>query len=128
MDTSDFTDHFLDLPLAQNGLIMARDDAGVVTNVPHTVTHHSPTGYEFGYGGSGPSDLALNALEAILRDIGYTGERVQCYAGTCYRIAWDLHMVFKWKFIAPIPRAGDIVPYAQLLAWVQQYLSTEATA
>ena len=32
-------------------------DRAVVTNVPHLVVHHSPNGYEFGYGGSGPADL-----------------------------------------------------------------------
>src|SRR5262245_32530261 len=31
---------------------------GVITNVPHLVVHHSPDGFEFGYGGSGPADLA----------------------------------------------------------------------
>lgn len=34
--------------------------SGIRTNVPRSIYRHSPTGYNFGYGGSGPADLALN--------------------------------------------------------------------
>ena len=34
----------------------------IMVNVPHEITRKSPTGFEWGYGGSGPSDLALNIL------------------------------------------------------------------
>jgi len=30
------------------------------------VVRHSPTGFEYGYGGSGPADLALSMLTAVL--------------------------------------------------------------
>lgn len=72
----------------ESGIILRRDDpeavGGIYTNVPHLVTHHSPSGYEFGYGGSGPADLALNICEIILNRIGYEGERTKCYAGDCW--------------------------------------------
>jgi hypothetical protein len=43
----------------------APEDAFVVTfNIP--CRHHSPTGMEFGYGGSGPADFALNILAIFI--------------------------------------------------------------
>lgn len=36
-------------------------------NLPHLVKH-SPTGFEYGYGGSGPSDLARSIIGDFLHD------------------------------------------------------------
>lgn len=36
--------------------------SGIKTNVQRTIYRHSPSGFNFGYGGSGPADLALNIL------------------------------------------------------------------
>ena len=52
--------------------------------------NHSPTGFEFGYGGSGPAQLAL----AILADC--CGDEV----------AVSFHQAFKWEVIARIPGPG----------------------
>ncbi len=52
--------------------------------------NHSPTGFEFGYGGSGPAQLAL----AILADC--CGDEV----------ALSFHQAFKWAVIARIPGPG----------------------
>ena len=46
---------------------LKRDPKGYATaNVPHAIVRHSPTGFEWGYGGSGPAELALNILAAIV--------------------------------------------------------------
>ena len=46
---------------------LKRDSQGYATaNVPHVIVRHSPTGFEWGYGGSGPAELALNILSAIV--------------------------------------------------------------
>jgi hypothetical protein len=51
--------------------------------------NHSPTGFEWGYCGSGPAQLAL----AILADhLGNNQEAV------------NLHQRFKWNVIAELPR------------------------
>ncbi len=34
------------------------------SNLPHTIDWHSPSGFEWGYSGSGPAELALNLLAA----------------------------------------------------------------
>src|SRR5687767_7716662 len=39
---------------------------GIRVNIPQAHTHHSPTGFEWGYGGSGPADLALNIAARFL--------------------------------------------------------------
>lgn len=49
------------------------------------VWNHSPDGFEVGYGGSGPAQLAL----AILLEAGLSDKR-----------AVRLHQPFKWTFIA----------------------------
>ena len=54
--------------------------------------NHSPTGFEWGYGGSGPAQLAL----AILADALDDDER-----------AARLHQEFKWRVIAPLPRDSE---------------------
>ncbi len=54
---------------------------------------HSPTGFEIGYGGSGPSDLAL----AILAD--WTGDPVaEVHAGRGR--AAEHYQQFKWVFLS----------------------------
>lgn len=51
--------------------------------------NHSPTGFEWGYGGSGPAQLAL----AILAD--HLGDDEQ---------AFNFHHRFKWAVIAELPK------------------------
>jgi hypothetical protein len=54
--------------------------------------NHSPTGFAWGYGGSGPAQLAL----AILADAYGDDE-----------IAQELYQDFKWAFIAHLPQDKD---------------------
>ena len=106
-----YEDRRVRIPLSQ-GVVVFRDAQGTVwTNVPHLCAHHSPTGFEFGYAGSGPADLALNVLEAVLRDRHHEGPRMQCYNGTCYQFVWNMHQVFKRLYIATIDQTlGGVVP------------------
>lgn len=53
--------------------------------------NHSPTGFEWGYGGSGPSQLALALLVDALGDPERAKENYQHY---------------KWQFVATFPTAG----------------------
>jgi hypothetical protein len=56
------------------------------------LVNHSPTGFEWGYGGSGPAQLALAILADCLGDD---------------ELADRLHQDFKFAVIAGIPRASD---------------------
>jgi hypothetical protein len=72
---------------------------------------HSPSGFSWGYGGSGPADLAL----CILLDMGLSD-----------RIAWQLHQSFKTAHIATLaqgkPWQLDDHQVADWLAGVGCYL------
>lgn len=113
-------DTFLSIPF-EKGITLSRQGRWLVeTNVPHLVTHHSPTGFEFGYAGSGPADLALNIVEMMLNRLGYEGHRTKCWQGTCFSLAYRLHQAFKVEFIASAPRGGIVIPYPLVEAWVLQ--------
>ena len=97
---------------------------GVVTNIPHLVTHHSPSGFEWGYGGSGPADLSLNICQLYLNITGYSGRKTKCFDGSCWELAWYLHQDFKRDFIAGVPRASSIViPFETIDNWFQMRMT-----
>lgn len=113
-----------DLPLSEDlfevGLVCKRaDDGRPRTNVPHHCIEHSPDGFEFGYEGSGPADLALNLVEAFLQRAGWNGERQQCWNGACFQLAYALHESLKWDLIAPLDRCGGSVPAERIWQWLE---------
>jgi len=67
---------------------------------------HSPDGFEWGYGGSGPADLALS----ILSDMGL-GEKE----------AFRLHQQFKADVIAGLKRDEFELAEAEVQAWIDAY-------
>ena len=113
-------------PLTQM-LVCKREGGETFTNVPHLVTHHSPTGFEWGYGGSGPADLALNVVEFTLRNIGFDGQTFDDVwdDSEIFRQSWAMHQSFKFEFIARIPKVGGTVPYALIEDWVRDHLQEE---
>lgn len=84
-----------------------------VTRYPlqHVVVH-SPTGFEYGYGGSGPADLALSILfdwRGVRPDLGQ----------------WDDHLAglaqaFKWEFIANADQLAPLeISDTQVFEWLR---------
>lgn len=51
--------------------------------------NHSPSGFEWGYGGSGPAQLAL----ALLADATGDDERAR-----------ERHQRFKWEYVGKLPK------------------------
>lgn len=86
-------------------IILRRINGYATANVPHIIKYHSPSGFEWGYGGSGPADLALNILYAI------TGNK---------EIAMRYHQKFKWEFIAGIPEEGGVIKKNEIIEWLQR--------
>ncbi len=77
------------------------DDSGYP--LPHLV-HHSPDGFEYGYGGSGPSDLARSIVGDFLSDRNPHP---------------DIYNPFKWKFIAGLKGEGPhIITDDQIDEWM----------
>ena len=85
--------------------IVCRREAGrvVVEGVPHEWVWHSPTGFEWGYGGSGLANPALNILLAA------TGDR---------NFAASHHQTFKWRFVADMPREGGMIRGSDVVEWI----------
>jgi hypothetical protein len=67
--------------------------------------NHSPTGLEWGYGGSGPSQLAW----CLLRECGLTKPQTEA-----------LYMRFKADVIANLPREGFTLTKKQVMDWVKK--------
>jgi len=70
--------------------------------------HHSPTGMEFSYAGSGPADAALN----MVLDLGYSRDE-----------AFAAHQSVKMKFVACLPREGGRVSKAAVEEFVDARLA-----
>jgi hypothetical protein len=79
-----------------------RDPDGTARmSCPHVV-RHSPTGPEWGYGGSGPADCARSILLAL------TDEATA-----------DAHyQAFKDEVVARVPESGALISRAAVLAWL----------
>lgn len=58
-------------------------------NARNDLSNHSPTGFEYGYGGSGPAQLALAILADVLGNDA---------------LALRHHQDFKWAYIADFGR------------------------
>ncbi|GAB5550264.1 MAG: hypothetical protein SangKO_100240 [Sandaracinaceae bacterium] len=72
-------------------------------SVPHAA-RHSPTGIEWGYGGSGPADLARSILLAIVDE----------------QAADALYQQFKHEVVAAVPETGGVLRAADIRAWVEK--------
>jgi len=70
----------------------------------HRLVYHSPDGFEWGYGGSGPSELALNILALFVPAPE----------------AWRLHHPFKDQFVATLPHPGGTILGSQIVDWIQK--------
>ena len=100
-------------------LYILRREAGAVSigrTVPPTrgifpvparldLANHSPTGFEFGYGGSGPSQSAL----AILADFTEDDQ-----------LALRRYQDFKWVFIAPIKGVRGEIRGEAIRDWLER--------
>lgn len=72
---------------------------GYTTTLKQRIVRHSPDGFQWGYGGSGPADLALN----LLFDYFLRTKRVEAR-----KLAIALYQAFKWTFIANAPKELNI--------------------
>jgi len=67
---------------------------GAPLNPRHDLHNHSPSGFEWGYGGSGPAQLALAILADHLQND---------------HLALELHQQFKWAVIANLSNSRWIL-------------------
>ena len=69
------------------------------------IWNHSPDGFAFGYGGSGPAQLAL----ALLLEFGLDDD-----------VAQKHHQDFKWAVIAKLPREDFEIDGEVVEAWIKE--------
>jgi hypothetical protein len=67
--------------------------------------NHSPTGFEWGYAGSGPAQLAL----AILADASGNDE-----------LALSLYQAFKSRIVTRMPESGWVIGQRRVLQWIEK--------
>jgi hypothetical protein len=99
------------------------DDEGRRSRLPH-VAYHSPTGFSWGYGGSGPADLALSILAHHL-GVTPTQANPNRTAWHYYaddhpaRLAFRLHQPFKWDIVARF-EVGDpwVLTTEEVAHWI----------
>lgn len=97
-----------------------RDNGVPKTNVPWEIKHHSPTGMEWGYAGSGPADFALNILNQFLPvhdDILST----TLHDGKVSLIAENLYQQFKFDFVAGMPQEGGFIDKEVIIEWLVKH-------
>jgi len=75
-------------------LVEIRDDETTRSYPLRHFVRHSPTGFEMGYGGSGPADLAYSILVHYFLSYKLTLDAAKEEASAHYQ-------AFKWQFIAP---------------------------
>ena len=82
------------------------------------VVHHSPGGYEWGYGGSGPSDLALSILcDFLEEDPQAVRESTRSLFARPTR-SFPLHLYLVRSHICRLPRWRWTLTGAELTAWL----------
>lgn len=130
----DFTDEPL-MPRLNSGarkVLLVRNNDKVYTNVPHLAVQHSPSGFEWGYAGSGPADLALNiCMWAYTQLEDVTGgalkdsdpDTIKVWGGQkVHRAVFEMYQDFKFQFIATMPREGGEIDTEKILKWVSTRL------
>ena len=76
------------------------------------IRNHSPTGFAWGYGGSGPAQLALSILLRVT-------DRAE---------AERFYQAFKWECIAVLPEAGFSMPVRAVRDWLDRTRAGEQGA
>lgn len=97
--------------------VYVEDDHGRVPLRHHVV--HSPTGFECGYGGSGPADLARCILIDYYGFSADIGSRRDLVLPVSYQD-------FKFAVVAKLPRDEDwTITVAEVEAWVESQRVTD---
>lgn len=85
------------------GPIVEKDGKVLSPEASLKVWNHSPDGFEWGYGGSGPAQLAL----ALLLDVTLDPE-----------LASRLHQPFKWAYVAKWGKTRWSITSEDIREWI----------
>ena len=87
-------------------IVCKRLNGTPTVNIEQSTIFHSPDGFEWGYSGSGPADLALNILLRF----------------TTRENAFALHQSFKVDFISGMNKDGGVITEGEIVAWLENKL------
>ena len=107
--------------LIEGVLCWRASDGTARSSIPQRHVHYAPKGFDWGFGGSGPADLALNVLARFLplaADATGVGLRD---GSSVSEAAWALHQAFKYDLIATLPRAGGHITAKTIRAWITRH-------
>jgi len=100
--------------------VAVREGDQTVRELRH-VEAHSPDGFEWGYGGSGPADLALSILADYFEERVAAEELGQGNFEKIVKIrSWAYHQAFKWDFIADAKRDGWEISEEAVDQWLER--------
>lgn len=88
------------------------DGNGKLLDPRFDLERHSPAGFEWGYGGSGPAQLALAILAEITQDD---------------QVALGLYQDFKWQLVSGIQNDEWILFEDNVWSWIRNYKLHRAT-
>lgn len=94
------------------------------TNVERRV---SGGGHEWGYLGSGPSNLALDILAALVPAGADGMPSVDAPGGACSATAWRLRHPFKEQVLARLPYEGGVIDASRIWEWMASAFSEEGS-
>jgi len=85
------------------------EDGKANVNIEHKIIRHSSDGFEWGYGDSGPAELALNIMhEYFVKDI-----------------AERFYQDSKIDFIAKLPREGGTIVHQDVVHWLYKKMNKD---
>jgi hypothetical protein len=99
-------------------------------SVAHVLLHSKDI--EWGYGGSGPADLALSILSHYLRGLlaeiyGDADQASPSSQHDAYLAARNLHQAFKWHYVARFEHGRWVLPAAEVRGWLRDMTRDLAT-
>ena len=95
-------------------------DEGGATPLNH-VAVHSPDGFEYGYAGSGPADLALSILADYFEEWDSTiPSKSYSERGAAVPNAWQFHQAFKFAMICGQNGEGFSITEGAVRWWIRQ--------
>lgn len=119
-------DDCIDLPFhpEHKDIICRRDPDGVKHfNIFQVFRHHSPSGFEWGYGGSGPADFALNIIELFMRERGFP-QKVRIWDGN--KITRETQMLYqdfkRSRLFGSLPHRGGTIKGDDIRTWITRRL------
>lgn len=128
-ESSDAGSDKVDIPFdpKTKDIICRRDQDGTLHfNIYQVFKHHSPTGMNWGYGGSGPADFCLNII-ALFTMTGENSEprEVQLWDGhKITRTTWNLYQAFKRSSLfGGLPHEGGTIKGEAIRQWVNEEIA-----